>query len=78
VGNVIGIGIDETHATEDESVASEGMDGDPGTPRSLYVVTAMKTADFFEEYWGTQEHVDEHPFKDYDEWFYGGNDKYDR
>jgi hypothetical protein len=66
-----------THDAEDKSEASEGVNENLGTPRSLCMVTATEPANFFEEYWGMQEYVDEHPFEDCDKWFYEGNDVYD-
>jgi hypothetical protein len=82
VGNVIAMGNpplsdDRTRNTENESEASEGANENLGTPRSLRMVTATELADFFDEHWGMQVYVDEHPNEDCNEWFYEGNDAYD-
>jgi hypothetical protein len=45
-------------------------------PRSIYAVTATEPADFFEEYWQTQEYAGERQFEDYDDWFCEDYDAY--
>jgi hypothetical protein len=65
---------DETSDTENESeVSTERID----TPRSMYAVTATEPADFFKEYWQTQEYAGERQFEDYDDWFCEDYDVYD-
>jgi hypothetical protein len=57
---------DWTDNTEDESEASVER---IVTPRSIYAVTATEPADFFKEYWQTQEYSGDRQFEDYDDWF---------
>jgi hypothetical protein len=65
---------DWTDDTEDES--EESMERIV-TPRSIYAVTATEPADFFEEYWQTQEYVGDRQFEDYDNWFCEDYNAYD-
>ena len=57
---------DWTDETEDESEVSVEK---TIAPRSIYAITATEPADFFEEYWQTQEYAGERQLEDYDNWF---------
>ena len=65
---------DWTDETEDESEASAEK---TIAPRSIYTITATEPADFFKEYWQTQEYAGERQFEDYDDWFCEDYDAYD-
>ena len=65
---------DETSGTENKlEVSTERIN----TPKSTCAVTATEPADFFEEYWQTQEHAGERQFEDYDDWFCEDYNVYD-
>ena len=67
---------DEDESTETES-ESEASVEKIVAPRSIYAITATEPADFFEEYWQTQEYVGDRQFEDYDDWFCEEHDAYD-
>jgi hypothetical protein len=66
----------EYESTESES-ESEASGEKTIAPRSIYAITATEPADFFEEYWQTQEYVGDRQFEDYDDWFCEEHDAYD-
>ena len=66
----------EYKSTETES-KSEASGEKTIAPRSIYAITATEPADFFEEYWQTQEYVGDRQFEDYDDWFCEEHDVYD-
>ena len=39
--------------------------------------SATEPADFFKEYWQTQEYVGVHQFEDYNDWFFEDHNVYD-
>ena len=65
---------DWTDETEGESEVSAEK---TIAPKSIYTVMATEPADFFEEYWQTQEYAGERQFEDYDDWFCEDYDAYD-
>ena len=59
---------DDDDWTDDTESESEASAEKTVAPRSIYTVTATEPADFFEEYWQTQEYAGDRQFEDYDDW----------
>ena len=68
---------DDDESTDETESESEASVEKTIAPRSIYTVTATEPADFFEEYWQTQEYVGDRQFEDYDDWFCEEHDAYD-
>jgi hypothetical protein len=65
--------LDSSDTENESEVSTERIT----SPRSIYAVTATEPADFFEEYWQTQEYVGDHQFEDYGDWFCEDYNAYD-
>ena len=68
---------DDDDWTDDTESESEASAEKTVAPRSIYTITATEPADFFEEYWQTQEYAGDRQFEDYDDWFCEDYDAHD-
>ena len=68
---------DDDEPTDETESESEASVEKTIAPRSIYAITATEPADFFEEYWQSQEYVGDHQFEDYDDWFCEEHEAYD-